>query len=363
MRREAITSGEYAPRHEGIRNHKLVLFAQGQGNLEVGMGVGLADRSPAAKNVLIQADETLRDLLGFNISDLLREGPKDLLNQTDVAQPAAAVGALMSEAALIENGIPINAEWFAGNSFGLLIAARNAGSLTDRGLLRLAAKRGKALRYACSLEETTLAATRGLPIEELQERIKTYEARNGLEDELKLCLVNVDRVLPVDGVEDLNKLQIVIGGRVTDVQRLRQEQGLVDKITPLTVDGAFHHPKYMNPAVPLWIQALEEEAAEIYDPIQGVLIGNTRPVPLGTRDEVVREFKDQFTNPVLHAEGMRFLFLYNGAGEMLELAANPRFSNMNKDMFGGQRPERIATPSIGEGDRGVTIAQSWRAAA
>lgn len=46
---------------------------------------------------------------------------------------------------------------------------------------------------------------------------------------------------------------------------------------------------------------------------------------------------------------------------MTELNRLPRLVNMNIEMFQGERPIRLATPSAGEGDRGIGIAQRWKA--
>ena len=338
------------PFTERERNSKLAILVQGQGSQKVGMGLelgGSEGRSEAAKAVWSRADNTLEGILGFTLSDVCWNGPADLLNKTFVTQPAVIVDALARKATLEEMGLPVNAEWHTGSSLGLLLAAHNAGAITEDGLLRLAYKRGKAMQIACEKEKTTLAPVRGVPLEKLRELTAKYG--------IYICLTNIDKA------DDPNKLQLVIGGKVEDLQRMKEKEKLDKDMTILTVDGAFHSP-YMEPAREPWRQALEEEGQEITAPTKGTLIGNTRPVPLITRVDVIQELEDQLTRTVLHADAMRYLFLH-GVGDMVELGAVPILSNINKTLLGGERPERIATPSLGSDDRGVTIAQRWKAAA
>ncbi len=59
----------------------------GQGSQTVGMGKELAEKYPAAKITLEEADS----MLGFSLSRLMWEGPGDELNETINTQPALYV--------------------------------------------------------------------------------------------------------------------------------------------------------------------------------------------------------------------------------------------------------------------------------
>ena len=56
----------------------------GQGSQLVGMGKDLHDKYSLIKNLFKEADDTL----GFSLSNLILNGPKDELNLTENTQPA-----------------------------------------------------------------------------------------------------------------------------------------------------------------------------------------------------------------------------------------------------------------------------------
>ena len=68
------------------------LVFPGQGAQYVGMGMELAQRHPAARQLLDQADE----VLGFALSDIIANGPEDELTRTDISQPAILVVSVMA---------------------------------------------------------------------------------------------------------------------------------------------------------------------------------------------------------------------------------------------------------------------------
>src|SRR5687768_6769335 len=94
------------------------LVFPGQGSQVVGMGRDLADASPAARDVLTQADA----VLGFPLSQLCCEGPAEELEDTYNAQPAiltvsiAALRALEVRAA--DAGETLAPAMVAGHSLG-----------------------------------------------------------------------------------------------------------------------------------------------------------------------------------------------------------------------------------------------------
>ena len=66
------------------------LLFPGQGSQEVGMGRDLAEAYPQARLLYDQADA----ILGFSLSNLCFEGPKQILNDTANTQPAIFVTSL-----------------------------------------------------------------------------------------------------------------------------------------------------------------------------------------------------------------------------------------------------------------------------
>ena len=61
-----------------------ILLFPGQGSQYVGMGKKLADSFAPAKALLDKANS----VLGFDLADILFNGPEDRLMKTDITQPA-----------------------------------------------------------------------------------------------------------------------------------------------------------------------------------------------------------------------------------------------------------------------------------
>ncbi len=77
---------------------RVALLCPGQGAQKVGMGKDLADAVPEARATF----EAIDQALGIRLSQVMWEGPEDLLTRTDHAQPAilahsAAVWAIVGQ--------------------------------------------------------------------------------------------------------------------------------------------------------------------------------------------------------------------------------------------------------------------------
>jgi [acyl-carrier-protein] S-malonyltransferase len=135
----------------------------GQGSQSVGMGRDLAASSPAAATVWAAADEAL----GEPISHLAWEGPAELLDRTEQAQPAllaasiAILGAMGDRwaAAGLEAPTPAFA---AGHSMGQYSALVASGVLSIEDGVRLVRRRGTLMQASGSGRDGAMAALIGL---------------------------------------------------------------------------------------------------------------------------------------------------------------------------------------------------------
>ena len=113
----------------------------GQGSQLVGMGKDLHDKYSLVQNLFKEADDTL----GFSLSNLILNGPKEELDLTENTQPAIflvsySIFKLIKE----EFNIDLNkANFFAGHSLGEYSALASAGSLSFSDTLRILKIRGK----------------------------------------------------------------------------------------------------------------------------------------------------------------------------------------------------------------------------
>ncbi len=104
---------------------KVALLFPGQGAQSVGMGKGLIERSPKARELFERAGE----ILGYDLLKVCLEGPEELLNSTNRSQPALFVHSM----AALEELKEIKPEWIqsvvavAGLSLGEYSALASAG--------------------------------------------------------------------------------------------------------------------------------------------------------------------------------------------------------------------------------------------
>ncbi len=214
------------------------------------MGKGWFEASAAARATFAEADATLGDLPGgARLSDLCFAGPADVLNRTDVSQPAlytvgvACFRALAERAEATGGSITLRAA--AGLSLGEYTALHLAGCMSFADGLRLVALRGRLMQAAAEASEGGMVALIGG--DEAQAQAVCDAAAKGE------VLVSANFNAPG---------QIVLSGHRAACQRAVEAAGALGlRATPLQVAGAFHSP-LMAPAAEGLAQALERVACK-----------------------------------------------------------------------------------------------------
>lgn len=130
----------------------------GQGSQYPGMGKELSQEYPRAAATFQEADEAL----GFSLSQLCFEGPKEELTLTHNTQPAllcvsVAVYRVLTDAGLLP-------DYVAGHSLGEYSALVAAGALGFTDALRLVRKRGQFMQEAVPVGTGAMAAIIGLDL-------------------------------------------------------------------------------------------------------------------------------------------------------------------------------------------------------
>ena len=190
----------------------------GQGSQAVGMGTAFADASPAAAAVFAEASEAFGD----DLLAICRSGPQEVLDRTEITQPALTTASCACLAAVREAGI--EGDVAIGHSAGEYAALVAAGILGVGDAVRLTRARGEATAAAASRTPGAMAAIIGLDdaaVEELCEGIEGVWVAN----------YNCPGQVVVSGetaaVEQLNAVATEAGAR---------------RALTLPVSGAFHSP-------------------------------------------------------------------------------------------------------------------------
>ncbi|HYQ71407.1 MAG TPA: ACP S-malonyltransferase, partial [Gammaproteobacteria bacterium] len=138
-------------------NTALAMVFPGQGSQAVGMLSDLAESSPQ----VVESFEQASDLLGYDLWQLVQQGPAEELNQTARTQPA-----------MLTAGVAVWHAWqarggarpavMAGHSLGEYTALVCAGALQFGDAIVLVAERGRCMQSAVPEGVGAMAAILGL---------------------------------------------------------------------------------------------------------------------------------------------------------------------------------------------------------
>lgn len=270
------------------------------------MGKAWVGSSADARAVFERADRALAGRLpgGAALSDLCLNGPAEVLNRTDVSQPAIFVASIACWKGLLGrwgfgNGeAPLAAA--AGLSLGEYTALCVAGALAFDEALELVALRGRAMQDAAEASPGGMVALIGA--DEAQAQRVCDEARGA--DTLVCANFNAPG-------------QIVLSGSRSACERAAACAGTAGlKASVLPVAGAFHSP-LMAPAAERLSAALS--SASVAPPRCPVMSNVTAQPHDSAPDQVRRRLVEQLTTPVRWSQCCQWLAT-KVAGESHELA-------------------------------------------
>lgn len=210
---------------------KTAFIFPGQGTQFVGMGSDLYQSSSLAKKMFDRANE----VLGFNLTQVMFNGPEEDLRQTEIAQPAIFLHSYCSY--LLLGNQPAMA---SGHSLGMYTALAAAGAFSFEEALRLVRARAEAMQYASKINPGTMAVILGLVDSDAE--IICQEARKvGY-----VCIANYNSFgqAVISGTEDA----------IIEAIKLAKQNG-AHMAKRLPVSGAFHS-LLMEPAYDGLDQAL-----------------------------------------------------------------------------------------------------------
>lgn len=251
------------------------------------MGLELFQKSPAARRVFEEADDTL----GFRLSRIIFEGPNKDLQNTINTQPALVTVSFAAHEALREHlgDETPTPEILAGHSVGTLAALVVAKVITFRDSVKLARERGELMEQASKEHPDnpgTMAAIIGL-------------------DEFALEHICAETGIEIGGINSAD--QITITGdrlavvRAMDLAILRGANEKATKLLP--VSGAFH--SYLMASVQ---PRLKEAISRMYfeDPTIPIL-SNSEAMPMTKAIEIKTDLVAGVCKPVLWKAGVEYI--------------------------------------------------------
>jgi len=135
----------------------LAFVFPGQGSQAVGMLSGLAESNPLVNQTFSEAN----DALGFDLWNLVQNGPEESLNQTTNTQPAMLAAGVAAWRVWRDMGGAVPAV-MAGHSLGEYTALVCSGSLAFADAVKLVADRGRFMQEAVPAGEGAMAAIIGM---------------------------------------------------------------------------------------------------------------------------------------------------------------------------------------------------------
>jgi len=279
---------------------KTAFMFPGQGAQFVGMCADVVNDVPAAKALFDEASE----ILGYDLLEVCKEGPKEKLDSTVVSQPAIFVASMAAvEKLKKDDPEAIDAATCAmGLSLGEYSALCFADAISFADGVKITKARGEAMQAASDAVETGMVSVIGLDKEKVAELCKMASEKSGEQIQIANFLCNGNYA--VSGAK----------GACDAVAELAKPEFKARMTVKLAVAGAFH-TEFMKPAV----ASLEEVLAEVEIKKPRIpVISNVDAKAHSDPDTIKKLLATQVTSPVLWENTMD-LMLASGFEQAYEL--------------------------------------------
>ncbi len=279
----------------------------GQGSQIVGMGKEFYNKYELVKRLFVEADETL----GFSISKLILEGPKEELDLTENTQPAIflisySIFKLVNE----ELNIDLNkANYLAGHSLGEYSALASAGSLSFSDTLKILKIRGKAMQSSVPKGEGGMVAVLGSDIKVIEDIID--ENKDNYE-----CFI----------ANDNSEGQIVLSGKISELEKIMLDlKKKKIKNIKLPVSAPFHC-KLMNKATII----MNEEISKLkFEEPRNNLVSNVTGMAISNSSNLKDLLIKQIESRVRWRESVLFM-INKGVNQFIEIGPGKVLSGLVK---------------------------------
>tara|TARA_B100002019_G_scaffold44842_1_gene37710 strand:- start:55 stop:984 length:930 start_codon:yes stop_codon:yes gene_type:complete len=299
-----------------VKKSVVLLFA-GQGAQEVGMGLKLVEEYPEAKKMFDMANERL----GFNLNEIMFEGPDDELTKTSVCQPALYLHGLATWEILKSRCPDLMPVAAAGLSLGEFTAYSAAGAYSFERGLDIVSKRGQYMESACNETKGSMAAIIGGDEDSVQ----------NLASEFDLDVANYN----APG-------QIVISGEIDKIksalEKVKEYGARMGK--ELVVAGAYHSRLMVNAQNQL---ADELKNVSLSTPLFPV-ISNVEANEISGEEEIKSALERQVTGSVRWSQSMEFL-IDQGHELFIEFSPKPVLAGLMARIKKGTNVISVGDPS------------------
>ena len=246
----------------------------GQGSQSVGMQADLAEAYPEVRETWAEAS----DALGFDLWQLVQEGPSERLDQTTVTQPAMLAAGVSAYRAFIAAG-GAQPKVVAGHSLGEYSALVAAGCIDFTDAVRVVQRRAELMQSAVPAGVGAMAAVLGLD-----------------DDALTQICADVANGEVVEAVNFNAPGQVVIAGHATAVARAvdAAKAAGARRAIPLPVSVPSHSSLMQEAG-----RMLAESLADISVSSPNIpAIGAADAVEYGAADEIRERLSRQVYSPV-----------------------------------------------------------------
>jgi len=279
----------------------------GQGSQLVGMGKDFYSKYSLVQDLFKEADDTL----GFSLSNIILNGPKEDLDLTENTQPAIFLISY-SIFKIIKEEFNINlnkANFFAGHSLGEYSALASSGALSFSNTLKILKIRGKAMQSSVPKGVGGMVAVLGSKIETIENFINENKKKYA-------CYIANDNSVG----------QIVLSGNIEDLDKMMDDLKLANiKNIKLPVSAPFHC-KLMNKAT----LVMNEEIAKLdFKEPENILISNVTGKEITSSNELKDLLVKQIESRVRWRESV-LLMIDKGINQFIEIGPGKVLSGLIK---------------------------------
>lgn len=286
---------------------KMAFLFPGQGAQSVGMCRSIVEKFGSARTLFDSASE----ILGYDLSKLCFEGPKEQLDSTVYSQPALYVSSLAALQMLKETRPELVAScaMTAGLSLGEYTALVFAEAMSFEDGLRVVQRRGQAMQESADRQPSGMASLLLLDREKVQEICNEASTLGQISIANFLCPGNL----------------VVSGDKSACDKAVELAETGGGKAVPLSVAGAFH-TTIMQPADQKLAEALA--SVELKSPRIPV-VSNVDAATHSDPEEIRQLLIRQVINPVRWEDSIRWM-LENGITEFTEIGPGKVLSGLLK---------------------------------